>query len=308
MKKIFFLILSLLFLLSSETSADTGNIFVVQSSRLKPYMEALDGLRYTLRNIPPQKAQKSIQSYTITEFLLTGDWSWKNLQQTIESKQPQLIVAIGTNALAALEPVVDIPIIYLMVPFPESLINGRKNITGIDMKLNPETHLAAILGSLPATKKIGTIYDPRKNSNLVQKIKEIARQYKIELVALKTDDPKKVPQLLSEIAAHIDLFWMLPDLTVLTPETTEQILYFSLENRIPVATFSSKYLKQGAVIAVTFDIFDMGKQAGELAEMIVDGTPAHEISPRPARTTRLQVNHSVAKNLGIEIQELKNND
>ena len=61
---------------------------------------------------------------------------------------------------------------------------------------------------------------------------------------------------------------VLPDITVITPETIEFLLLFSLENRIPVFTFSEKYVESGALMSIIIDAFDIGCQAGEMAKAI----------------------------------------
>ncbi|MFZ2948374.1 MAG: ABC transporter substrate binding protein, partial [Desulfuromonadaceae bacterium] len=83
-----------------------------------------------------------------------------------------------------------------------------------------------------------------------------------------------------------DLFWMLPDITVITPETAEAILLFSLENNIPILTFSEKYLERGAMLSIGIDPFDIGRQAGEMAQTLFSsGESARHVEARKALVT-----------------------
>ena len=115
---------------------------------------------------------------------------------------------------------------------------------------------------------------------------------------------------------RIEAFWMLPDLTVITQMTVEFIFLFSLENRIPVLTFSEKYVESGALLSVGIDAFDIGVQAAEMALRILAGSyvknvqradartaVVSSISPKIARKVVVSINSHTARNLGITIDE-----
>ena len=71
----------------------------------------------------------------------------------------------------------------------------------------------------------------------------------------------------------IDIFWMLPDAEVITPETVDSILLFSFQNNVPVFSFSSKYVKMGALASLSVDPFALGAQTGELVAKKLDNGP-----------------------------------
>ena len=96
---------------------------------------------------------------------------------------------------------------------------------------------------------------------------------------------------------------MLPDLTVITPETIEFVLLFSLENKIPILAFSEKYVELGALMSVGIDAFDIGIQAGEMAEKILSGRDIMNARHVDARKAVISINLKVAKTLGIPIDE-----
>jgi putative ABC transport system substrate-binding protein len=101
------------------------------------------------------------------------------------------------------------------------------------------------------------------------------------------------------MVGRIDCFWMLPDLTVITPQTVEIMLLFSLEHRIPIFSFSGKYLTRGAAFAVTFDNYDLGCSAAVMAMKLLAGHAVEALPPLEPQTIRLQTNHSVVNKLGI---------
>ncbi len=102
---------------------------------------------------------------------------------------------------------------------------------------------------------------------------------------------------------EINAYWMLPDLTVVTPETVELLFLFSIENRIPVITFSNKYLEMGALMSFDIDTRDIGKQAGETANNILSGMDVKNMKMTDARKINININRKTAKKLGITMNE-----
>ena len=129
------------------------------------------------------------------------------------------------------------------------------------MFVEPKTQLELIRKALPGLRTVGLLYDPIRTAALVRKIRSAASQTGLELIADQIFRTKSVPPSIMEMREKIDLFWMLPDLTVLTPETVEFLILLTMESSTPILTFSEKYLEQGALLAIGFDSFDMGRQA-----------------------------------------------
>jgi len=98
-----------------------------------------------------------------------------------------------------------------------------------------------------------------------------------------------------------DALWLLPDTTVVNPATIDLLLLSTLENKIPVLTFSDKYVEKGALLSLEVDAEDAGRQAGEMANRILAGVAVQGIENEDARGGILTVNMIVAKKLGISI-------
>ncbi|MCF6289477.1 MAG: hypothetical protein L3J03_00515 [Desulfobacterales bacterium] len=305
MKYFLFILAVLLF---GAWPARAAEVVTVSSSRIAPYQAALDGFRAAVARAVPARGLKSISAITITDLVLAEEPGPAFLRAKVLAKRPALVLAVGTNALNAVKSIADIPILYLMVPYPGALAADRANTTGVEMIISPEQQLAAFLRVIPWLRRIGLIYDPRRNSVLARRIMAAADKRGILVIEEQTEDRRQVRRLLEKLAGRIDAFWMLPDQTVTTPETVEVILLFSLENRIPVLTFSEKYLKRGATVAVTFDPYTMGERAGEMARQII-GRPGSSRLPAAApATVKISVNHIVAGKLGLTVGAPTNND
>ena len=302
------LIVLVLLLGSVRPAAAEYRIAAVLSSRLQPYVQALQGFRDTIGAAVPVRGPKSITYAEVKDYVLAEKPTQASLRREILANRPDLLVAIGTNALTFLKiKSADIPIVYLMVPYPAGIINSRTNITGVNLQISPARQLEALLAAAPDLKRLGLIYDPLRSGPLLKKIEAAARKKNITLIAKQARESSAVHGLLGEMADRIDCFWMLPDLTVVTPQTVEFILLFSLENRIPIFSFSAKYLNRGAAFALTFENYDLGRSAAEMAMKILAGHAVEAVPPREPREIRLRINHNVIKKLGIPMFNTQGN-
>lgn len=298
MKKVFPLLITAFFCLTRLALAGPS-VVELQSSRLLPYEQARQGLEQMLTGQSPAAGIKSIQAASLSRVVLGRRSDRQSLKFTLQADPPQLLVAIGAKALAfAVSLDIDRPIVYLLVPDPKPIIQGRRKVTGVRMMIPPARQIEGFTAVLPSIKRIGTIYDPRHSAKLVAQARTEAARLGIELRAEKASSPEQVPELLSRLRGKIDSFWILPDLTVLTPQTLKKIFFFSFSEKIPVLSFSERYLSAGAAVAVSFNLTAMGEKAGKLALEILQGQEADALPPVYADKVKIVINREVLDKLG----------
>jgi putative ABC transport system substrate-binding protein len=103
----------------------------------------------------------------------------------------------------------------------------------------------------------------------------------------------------TELADGIDAFWLLPDPTVITPETLATLQSLGFQNKLPILAFADKYLSYGAVVSVSFDVYAMGEQAGEMVRQILTGTNVNEIPVTPAKKIKVKFNEDLLRISGL---------
>jgi putative ABC transport system substrate-binding protein len=210
-----------------------------------------------------------------------------------------MVLAVGPAALSIVKRIRDIPIVYLMVPNPQSALSGEENITGVSMNIPPNKQLQALVLTLPRTKRVGLLYDPKNTGYLVEEAQQAADEMGIVLTAREVHHAREVATSAMEMRGDIDVFWMLPDVTVMTPETVEFLLRFSLKYRVPLLAPSEKWLEGGAFLSTGIDAFDMGAQAGDMANKILSGKGVKNVQQALARKYVVSTNLMVAGKLGI---------
>lgn len=295
-----FLLLFLLFPFRIA-QADPSNVVILQSSSIGPYQEAATAFIEALQKHTSLEGPKAVHAFAISRYILSNARDITETLNSIKEKQPKILLAVGSSALAFTNTIPAFPVIYMMVPDPGSIIGNRKNITGVGMELRPATQISGLLAALPNIKRLGVIYDPAKTGGLVNKAKRFADKKGLVLVARKAKVPKEVPVLLNTLRGKVDAFWMLPDPTVVTQETLNLLFLFSLEQRVPILTFSDKFLKKGATVAVTLNLRAIGEIAAGMAARVLNGADIQEIPPVAARKADININKEIARKLGTPV-------
>ncbi len=118
---------------------------------------------------------------------------------------------------------------------------------------------------------------------------------------LKTFPVKSAKEIPEIKEMKIDALWLIPDLVVCQPTVIGHILRSSLKHKIPVMGVSQSYVKAGALLALSCDYEDIGRQSGEIALRILNGESLVDIPVSVARKTKLYLNLAVAERLRIKI-------
>jgi putative ABC transport system substrate-binding protein len=272
-----------------ECPAASPEVVVVQSANIKPFVDAVEGFESTC-------------DCTISEVIITGAEK-SDIAEKIRRLEPDAVLALGVDALEKVLSIRNIPLFYTMTggmrqPFPE-----LSNLSGVSMFITPERQIEAIKEVFPAAKRIGLIYDPRNTDPIVERALKHADAHSIEIILRKADSARDISSILEGLKGKIDVLLMLPDLTVITPETVDAMLLFSFRNRVPIFTFSEKYVERGAVAALIVNPHDLGAQTGEIARKIMRDPAKNSPIKTYARKQVLLINTKIARKLGIVIAD-----
>jgi len=278
----------------SSVPAEAARIVALKSADVDVYNEVLEGFTSV--------SQRS----TISEYDMEGDLQrGKQFLARLKSgPKPDLILAIGIWALqVVVEEIRDIPVVFAMVLNPTTVIGHEAhNITGASMNAPIDQQIALLKKISPHVRRIGVIYDPSKTGFLVRQAERIARDQGVRLVTKAITSSKDSFAALDGMQGEIDALWILPDLTVLAPESVQYMLLFSFRNKIPLLGLSENQARMGALLGLSFDSGrDIGIQAGELANEILAGRSVEDIPFTTARKVRLTVNLKTAAKLGLQI-------
>jgi putative ABC transport system substrate-binding protein len=291
------ILLIVLLLLVFAPPAWALDCVLLQSSPLKPYEEARQGFEKGWLGQRSATGPKSISGNTVTQILLSEQQSTDISSLKKQLQSARLVVAIGDQALAFVRDLREVPVIYLLAPSATPL---PKNFIGIEMRIQPSRQLAAINKALPKVHSIGVLYNPAQSGQWVQEALLSPVGSVQTLLFKKFDSQTSLPGALQELVGTVDAYWLLPDPQLTTPQVFGSLLEFSMKHRVPIISFSEKYLAQGAAVAVTFDTVDMGAQAAELGAIVArDGLGGDIPALSPPRKVRVVANPTVLERLRV---------
>ena len=238
----------------------------------------------------------------ITTYDLGGSTSnSRGIIDRIMASPPRLIVAIGPLAAqVARAEVRGVPVVFAMVRNPRKSGLEGDNIAGISLDVPIEAQLAMYKALLPTLRVIGVIYDPEKTGALVKEAAEMAERFGLRFLATPVASQTEVPAALRSLLGKVDALWMLPDDTVITPESLTFFLLTAFKQNLPVLTISDAFVEAGALAALSPDYTDVGRQACQLSREIESGQrrPA-QASIVPPTKVNIAINLQTARQLGL---------
>ena len=111
--------------------------------------------------------------------------------------------------------------------------------------------------------------------------------------------PTCIVQQLRTLLSDVEALWLIPDSTVLTNESIRFILESALARQIPVIGFSPEFTRLGALLSLSVNYGQVGRETGLLAKRILDGEQRQPLNPVPIERFKITVNLKTAKFLGI---------
>ena len=234
----------------------------------------------------------------IVEHILKGNDSELLISQVAQDK-PDIVLTIGIEATKiAKEKIKNTQVVFCMVFRADNYIDAKT--TGISLELPAKMKLENIREILPKAKTMGTIYstDSEREYN---ELSAEAEQEGFRIIGKKIDKDSDFPVALQELADKMDCFMMIADARIYFSQTIKYLLLESLKNKFPVIGLSSFYTKAGALASFDGDYGDIGCQAADVVESILDGADISNIKIQRPRKINYSINALVADRMQIRI-------
>lgn len=254
------LLISTLFVLFSLTTlwdrVEAAEIAIIKSADLPSYDQAIVGFKAGLPSLV------KVKEYNLNGQLTRG----REIGRGLRASPPDLIFAVGLKAaMSAKLEIFDTPVVFCMVLNPETYDLPASNMTGIAVRATPEVQLAALHSLMPNRKRIGVLYGEDQTGAAVRKAIQVARQQGLELVPVAVRRQEDVAHALRGLLPKIDALWLIQDQLVVSESAIPLFLESSLTAKVPIFTFSSTLVQQGAVGALVLDPWAVGQQAARLS-------------------------------------------
>ncbi|RXK11809.1 ABC transporter permease [Halarcobacter mediterraneus] len=222
--------------------------------------------------------------------------------------KPDIIVAIATpSAQSAATATKTIPIVFSAVTDPlaaklvPKLEQPGGNVTGLSDMANLKEHFTLIKKFIPNLKTIGIPYNPGEANavSMLDSAKEVAKEMGIKIVEAAAPKSSDVMIAAKQLVGKVDAIYCPIDNTIIS--AVESVVKVGIDAQVPVFAGDTGTVERGAIAAVGYNYFDLGRQTGDIVVRILKGEKPGSIDVKMAKGTDLYVNPKMAKRMGIEI-------
>ncbi|GAA0597692.1 ABC transporter substrate-binding protein [Paenochrobactrum glaciei] len=223
---------------------------------------------------------------------------------------PDVIVPISTpSAQAVVAATRDIPVVFTAASDPvgaqlvKTMEKPGGNVTGLSDLSPVAEHVALIKEIMPNVKKIGYLYNSGETNSvsLLAVLKEAAAKEGIEIVESAATKSSEVKGAAQALIGRADAMYVPTDNTIVS--ALESAVTVAEEGKLPLFTADTDSVTRGAVAALGFNYYDVGKQTGVVVARILKGEKPGDIDVDVAKGTDLVVNLGAAKKMGIELPQ-----
>jgi putative ABC transport system substrate-binding protein len=114
---------------------------------------------------------------------------------------------------------------------------------------------------------------------------------------------EEVPHAVRALKDSIEVLWMIPDETVLTPRSSRFIIFELIKSGVPVIGLSSAYVKAGALMSLDCNYTDIGRQSAELAVRVLAGQKPGQLPHTIPRTYTRSLNLKILEHVRIQMDQ-----
>lgn len=223
---------------------------------------------------------------------------------------PDVIVPISTpSAQAVVTATKDIPVVFTAVtdPLGAKLIDDAEkpggNVTGMSDMSPIDQHLALIREITPGARRVGVPYNPGEANavSLLQRLELLAPSQGLEIIEAPAAKSSDVLAAAQSLVGQVDVIYVPTDNTIVS--ALEAVIKVGIENKIPVYAGDTDSVPRGAIAALGFNYYDVGRQTGRIVVRILKGESPGDIPVQGVEKTELHVNPGAAEKMGITIPE-----
>ncbi|MFO1036026.1 MAG: ABC transporter substrate-binding protein [Geminicoccaceae bacterium] len=223
---------------------------------------------------------------------------------------PDVIVPISTpSAQAVVSATKDIPVVFTAVTDPvgaKLVANAEKpggNVTGMSDLSPIGLHLDLVKEISPKAVKIGVIYNPGEANSvtLLDILKKEAPARGMEIVEAAAPKSADVLSAAQSLVGKVDAIYVPTDNTVVT--AFEAIAKIGDENDLPIYAGDTDSVPRGAIAALGFNYYDVGRQTGKIVARVLKGEKPGDIPVEGVQITELSVNPAAAAAMGVTIPD-----
>lgn len=225
-------------------------------------------------------------------------------------EEPSVIVPISTpSAQAVVSATRDIPVVFTAVSDPvgaqlvKDVAKPGRNVTGLSDMSPVAEHIKLIKEISPNAKSIGFLYNTAETNSvsILAALKEEAAKNDMTVVESVATKSAEVQGAARGLVGRADVFYIPTDNTIVS--AFEAAVGVAEEAKIPLYAADTGSVDRGAIAALGFNYYDVGKQTGAIVARILKGEAPGDIPVTVAVGTDLVINKGAATRMGVTLPE-----
>ena len=221
---------------------------------------------------------------------------------------PDVIVAIATpSAQSVVASARNSNIVFSAVTDPvgaklvQSWDKPGPNVTGVSDLTPIKQHLELVKQVMPQAANIGIIYNPGESNSvsLVRLIHQHSITLGLKVVEAVSPKSSDVQTAARSLLGKVEAIYLPTDNTVIS--AIEGIIKIAEQANIPVFSGDTDSVKRGAVAALGFNYYEVGRKTGVMVNNILNGASPKDIPVQGIDKTELFVNPGAAERMGITL-------
>lgn len=224
--------------------AGEPRVSAVLSSEIRPYMQAMDGLR------------SAFSFYIPTVSMANPELAARTLQTNDYAR----IVVVGSNAARlALQNVSDKKkVVVLMVL--DIRENFGEDLCGVDMRISLENELRGISEQLGGNLRIAVLFSTDDNAMRVRNAENIAKKMGIQLIPWRVAERADALNRLNSDYGSVDCLLFLPDPIFDSETFISHLVKTALLDGVAPVGYNRFFVETGAVLSFNLDYTGIGRQ------------------------------------------------
>jgi len=272
---------------------------------------ALDAVRDGVKEALSQAGYKEGENLTFLYESAQGNpGTAAQIARQFVGEEPTVIVPISTpSAQAVISATRDIPVVFTAVsdPVGAQLVKDMQkpggNVTGISDMSPVADHVALIKEITPDAKSIGFIYNTAEANSVstLAALKEEAAKAGLEVIESVATKSAEVQGAARALVGRADVIYIPTDNTIVS--AFEAAVGVAEEAKLPLYAGDTDSVARGALAALGFNYFDVGRQTGDVVVRVLKGEAPGEIPVKVAAGTDLVINKSAAGKMGVTFSD-----
>lgn len=228
----------------------------------------------------------------------------EELVEHLRWEKPEVIFALGAKAAWTVRhKLPNVPLVYAVVLQPERFDLSGSQVTGVQMRVLPETHLSQFTGFFPNVHRVGVFRSPDADPAYFESLQSGADAVGLHLVELPVEGARQVRKTLRD-TSNLDALWLQNDRTLVTPDAFRGLVEDTRRRRMPLLVESDNMVRAGGLFAVVPEPEAVGAQSARLVRRILGGASPAILPPEPPEAADVVLNTRALRASGLQLDDL----